>query len=77
MPLKPNMIEALESEREGLEARLTALGDDEGPPGQRAMLERRIGEVDDQLGAKPTKGRATTKKETRPSTKATVSKPAE
>jgi hypothetical protein len=51
--LKPNMIEGLTAEREGLEARLTALGDTEGPPGQRAMLERRIGEVDAALGRKP------------------------
>lgn len=51
--MKANMVEALESERVGLEARLTALGDTEGPPGQRAMLIRRIGEVDEQLGTKP------------------------
>lgn len=64
--LKANMIEALESERTGLEARLTALGDEEGPPGQRAMLDRRIGEIGAQLGEKP----ASSAKERRPAKKA-------
>jgi hypothetical protein len=68
--LKQNMIEALESEREGLEARLTALGDAEGPPGQRAMLERRIGEVNDQLGEKPAAA-----KERRPARKPAEKRP--
>jgi hypothetical protein len=68
--LKANMIEALESEREGLEARLRALGDTEGPPGQRAMLERRIGEVDEQLGVKPSAA-----KERRPARKPAEKRP--
>lgn len=44
MALKPNMVEALVSEREGLEARL------ESGEGDPKMLKRRIGEVGDQLG---------------------------
>jgi hypothetical protein len=68
--LKANVIEGLRSEREGLEARLSALGDAEGPPGQRAMLERRIGEIDEQLGGKPAAA-----KERRPARKPAEKRP--
>lgn len=55
--MHPHIIEALETEKRGLEVRLAALGNDAGPAGRRAMLVRRIGEIDAQLGVKPTRER--------------------
>jgi hypothetical protein len=68
-----DMVQALTSELEGLEARLAAAGGDDAPADVKANLDRRIGEVHHELGKRGWKppaaekrpgGRATEKRET-------------
>lgn len=70
--MKANMIEALNSERAGLQARLDAAGEST-PADKVTMLTRRIAEIGDQLDDKPARGRA--KKETRPAAGAAEKRP--
>ncbi len=72
MKLADNMREGLESELAGLEGRLAGLGAKGGTADMRESLERRIGEVNAALGAKPK-----AKRQTRPAANGAEKRPAE